>query len=220
MKLFASIPLYFKRLKWVESIFATITFALMVLLPFTEVFTRIFGILSIPASQVIVQHLTLWIGFIGAVLATRQNKLLALTQRSLFSTEAKFHLGRYTAKLITFLVLISLAWGSWELVKVEIEYPMDIAPNIPRWVAMLIMPIGFALMSLLIFFKSYSNKYYRLSFLFIAFLFSFTTVLEVISDFLPSIYAGSFFLAVSLIFGAPIFVGLGGLSIFVLFCLG
>ena len=47
----------------------------------------------------------------------------------------------------------------------------------------------------------------------IAFLFSFTTVLEVISDFLPSIYAGSFFLAVSLIFGAPIFVGLGGLSI-------
>ena len=213
MKLLASIPLYFNRLKWVESIFATITFALMVLLPFAEVFTRIFGILSIPASQVIVQHLTLWIGFIGAVLATRKNKLLALTQRSLFSTEAKFHIGRYTAKLITFLVLISLAWGSWELVKVEIEYPMDIAPNIPRWVAMLIMPIGFALMSLLIFIKSYSNKYYRLSFLFIAFLFSFTTVLEVISDFLPSIYAGSFFLAVSLIFGAPIFVGLGGLSI-------
>ena len=71
----------------------------------------------------------------------------------MFSTEAKFHLGRYIAKLITFLVLISLAWGSWDLVKVEIEYPMDIAPNIPRWVAMLIMPIGFALMSLLIFLK-------------------------------------------------------------------
>ena len=187
----------------------------MVLLPFTEVFTRIFGMLSIPASQVIVQHLTLWIGFIGAVLATRQNKLLALTQRPLFSTEAKFHLGRYIAKLITFLVLISLAWGSWELVKVEIEYPMDIAPNIPRWVAMLIMPIGFV-MSFQIFFKSYSNQYYRLSFLLIAFLFSFTTVSDFISDFVPSIY-GSLFLAISLFFELQFLSDLGA---FQLFCFG
>ena len=136
-----------KSLKWGEDTLAIVIFTTMVILPFTEFTARIFGILSIPASQVLVQHLTLWIGFLGAVLATRQNKLLALTQRPLFSTEAKFHFGRYLAKLITFLVLISLAWGSWELVKVEIEYPMDIAPNIPRWVAMLIMPIGFALMS-------------------------------------------------------------------------
>ncbi|OUX32368.1 MAG: hypothetical protein CBE24_03345 [bacterium TMED264] len=68
-------------------------------------------------------------------------------------------------------------------------------------------------MSLQIFFKSYSNQYYRFSFLLIAFLFSFTTVSEIISDLLPSIFIGSFLIAVSLFFGAPIFVGIGGLSI-------
>ncbi|MFL3007128.1 MAG: TRAP transporter small permease [Candidatus Neomarinimicrobiota bacterium] len=151
MNLSSRIPPYFKRLKWFEGTVATITFSIMALLPFIEAFTRIFGLLSIPASQVIVQHLTLWIGLIGAIFATRRNKLLALTQRPLFAAEEKFHLGRYIAKLMTFLVLIALAWGSWELVKVEMQYPMDIAPNIPRWVAMLIMPIGFALMSLQIF---------------------------------------------------------------------
>ena len=119
MNLSSRISFYLKRLNLVEGIVATLTFTVMAILPFTEAFARILGMISIPASQVIVQHLTLWVGLIGAVLATRRNKLLALTQRPLFAVEGKFHLGRYIAKLMTFLVLVSLAWGSWELVKVE-----------------------------------------------------------------------------------------------------
>ena len=64
----------------------------MTLLPAIETLTRIFNTNSIPASQVLVQHFTLWIGFIGAVLATRQNKLLALTKSSLFDQAEKIHL--------------------------------------------------------------------------------------------------------------------------------
>jgi len=186
----------------------------MAIIPFTETFTRLLGILNIPASQVIVQHLTLWIGFFGAVLATRQNKLLALTQKTLFKDDEKFHFGRYIAKLITFLVLLSLAWGSWDLLKVEIEYPMDIAPKIPRWVAILIMPVGFLLMSIQILLKSSSNNYYRLSFISLAILFSSTSLLEIMFDFFPSTYIGIFVILFALYFGAPIFVGLGGISIF------
>ena len=145
-----------KSLKWGEDTLAIVIFTTMVILPFTEFTARIFGILSIPASQVLVQHLTLWIGFLGAVLATRQNKLLALNQRSLFSKDNSFHIGRWIAKVTTFLVLVSLAWGSWDLVKIEMQYPIDIAPNIPRWVAQLIMPLGFILMAIQVYFNSYS----------------------------------------------------------------
>ena len=108
-------------LKRYEDILAICIFTIMALLPSLETITRIFGILSVPASQVLVQHLTLWIGFIGAILATRQNKLLALTHKPLFMTDENFHLGRYIAKLLTFLVLIVLAWGSWKLLKIEME---------------------------------------------------------------------------------------------------
>ena len=62
-------------------------FIVMAILPFLETFTRLIGILSIPASQILVQHLTLWIGFLGAAIATRQNKLLALTQKNIFQNE-------------------------------------------------------------------------------------------------------------------------------------
>ena len=67
------------RIKWGEDTLALVIFSAMALLPLIESFARLFNILSIPASQVIVQHFTLWIGFLGAVLAARQNKLLSLT---------------------------------------------------------------------------------------------------------------------------------------------
>ncbi|GIS53944.1 hypothetical protein Ct9H90mP29_09860 [bacterium] len=97
-----------------------------------ESFSRLFNINSIPASQILVQHFTLWIGLLGGILAARQNKLLALTRESLFKKDKEIHFGKWVAKVTTFLVLVSLAWGSWELVKVEMQYPIDIAPNIPR----------------------------------------------------------------------------------------
>ena len=118
------------RVKWGEDTLAIVIFSAMTLLPVLETVTRLFNTNSIPASQVLVQHFTLWIGFVGAVLATRQNKLLALTREPLFDNAKRPHFGKWLAKVTTFLVLVALTWGSWELLKIEFEYPMDIAPNI------------------------------------------------------------------------------------------
>ena len=155
-----------------EETLALVVFSSMTLLPFFEIFTRFFNINSIPASQILVQHFTLWIGFLGAVLATRQNKLLALTKESIFQKEDSISLGKWIAKVTTFLVLISLALGSWELVKIEMEYTIDIAPFIPRWLAQIIMPIGFALMALNIFFNSYKKHIHRFSLLLVGLILS------------------------------------------------
>ena len=82
------------RLLWGENTLAFVIFALMTILPVIETVTRLFNTQSIPASQVLVQHFTLWIGFLGAVLATRQNKLLALTREPLFDQAEKFRFGK------------------------------------------------------------------------------------------------------------------------------
>ena len=151
------------RIKWGEDTLALVIFSAMALLPLIESFARLFNILSIPASQVIVQHFTLWIGFLGAVLAARQNKLLSLTHQPLFAKDEEFHFGKWVANVITFIVLLILAWGSWDLVKVEMQYPIDIAPNISRWVAQLIMPFGFLLMAFQIYINSYANQKHRIT---------------------------------------------------------
>ena len=48
--------------------------------PLVQAVARVFGVQGIPGSSVIVQHLTLWIGFLGAIIAARENRLLSLTQ--------------------------------------------------------------------------------------------------------------------------------------------
>ena len=102
-----------------------------------------------------------------------------------------------------------LAWGSWELLKIEMEYPIDIAPSIPRWLAIMVMPFAFALMSIKILFKSYSKYYYKLSFFLVVIAFSFSELPDLIFDYLPGLYISYFVILVSLFYGAPIFVGLG-----------
>lgn len=201
------------RIKWGEDSFAIIIFSLMTFLPVLETLARLFNTNSIPASSVLVQHFTLWIGFIGAVLATRQNKLLALTKKPLFDKAEYFHFGKWLAKLTTFLVLVALTWGSWELLKIEFEYPIDIAPNIPRWLAQIIMPIGFGLMAMEVYFKSYKNNFHRVSLIFFAVLLSISAITNAIFTVVPVVWIGSLIILVSLIFGAPIFVGLGGMAV-------
>ncbi len=200
-------------LHWGEDVLALTVFAALTFLPAIETISRIFGTIGIPASPVLVQHLTLWIGFIGAVLAARQNKLLALTTTPLFEPESNLHLGRWFAKTISFIVLIALTWGSFELVKVETAYPIEIAPNIPRWLTQVIMPLGFGLIAVLIFQRSYENRLHRASILAAALLWSMFSLTDAIQAFTPVVWVGIILLLVSLFYGAPIFVGLGGSAV-------
>ena len=201
------------RMKWGEDTLALVIFSAMALLPLIESFARLFNILSIPASQVIVQHFTLWIGFLGAVLAARQNKLLSLTHQPLFAKDEEFHFGKWVAKVITFIVLLILAWGSWDLVKVEMQYPIDIAPNISRWVAQLIMPFGFLLMAFQIYINSYANQKHRITLIIVGLLFSLCAITGMAFDGIPIFYVGLIAIFTSLFYGAPIVIGLGGLAI-------
>jgi TRAP-type C4-dicarboxylate transport system permease small subunit len=51
----------------------------MVVLPMIEVFgRRLFGV-GVPGSVLVVQNLTLWVAFLGAILAARRDQLLALS---------------------------------------------------------------------------------------------------------------------------------------------
>ena len=90
---------------------------------------------------------------------------------------------------------------------------IDIAPNIPRWFAQLIMPMGFALIAIQVYLNSYHKQHYRITLIIAALLFSLTAITEMIYDVFPVLYIGVSVILVSLIFGAPIFIGLGGLAI-------
>ena len=202
-----------ERLKWGEDILALTVFFTMVFIPTFETIARIVNFRGIPASPVLVQHLTLWIGFLGAILAARQNKLIALTTTPLFSIDEQFQFGRWLAKVVSFVVVLTLMWGSWVLVKIEFSFPVDIAPNIPRWFTQTVMPLSFGLIAIQILIKSTDNNLYRASILMMALLWIIIGLTGAFQDDYWLILVGLGILCISVVYGAPIFVGLGGVAI-------
>src|SRR5882672_7047186 len=62
----------------IEGFAASLALALMAVLPIAEIVWRAMFKAGIPGSGSFVQHLTLWVGFLGAAIAAREGRLLAL----------------------------------------------------------------------------------------------------------------------------------------------
>ena len=184
------------------------------MLPGIEVISRIFNSTGIVASSVLVQHLTLWVGFLGAVIATRRNKLLSLTTKPLFSTTKIIEWKNLVAKITSIFIVLLLAYGSWELVQVEMDFPVKIAPFISRWFAQLIMPVGFLFIAFFMIVNSFSKWKEKLVILIIiTLLFLLFISAEPIQESIFFMWIAILILTLSLYAGAPIFIGLGGLAI-------
>ncbi len=127
----------------IENSFSIAVLAVMALLPLNEVVGR--GLLSrgIPGSIPLVQHLTLWIAILGAALASRADRHLALSTQRLFSPRLRAPIHVFTSALAAG-VTACLLLASLDLVQIEREAGDIVAWGIPVWVFLAIMPLGFA----------------------------------------------------------------------------
>jgi tripartite ATP-independent transporter DctM subunit len=179
----------------------------MALLPLLEIAVRKFYPSGIPGSAIWVQHLALWVGFLGAAIAARRGELLSLTAGSYRFSE-RFTV--FTAG-VGFAVSVVLTYGSFELVSVEREGGRLLAFGIPVWMAQSVMPLGFALIGWRILWRGSSRWQGRLvaaSFALVPILLSRFESLQESSAYLPLLVA----ILVAVALGAPIFIGLGGVA--------
>ena len=125
-----------------ERIIAAAAFTTMTLLPISEMVSRQFGIGGIPGSTVFVQHLTLWIAFIGAALAARSDRLLSLSANTLLPARWAGP-ARLLVSVLGAATAACLAWASARFVEAERLDGATLAAGIPRWVGQSAMPAGF-----------------------------------------------------------------------------
>ncbi len=131
----------------VEDGVASLALAAMVALPLLEILVRrLFGV-GVPGSGPFVQHLTLWVGFLGAAIAAREGKLLALATGTALPGRARRAAAVFAAAVAACMATI-LACGAVQLVVTERETGTIIAANVPAWVGQLALPVGFALIAL------------------------------------------------------------------------
>lgn len=132
----------------IEDAAAALALAAVAILPLAEIALRRFLEVGIPGSGPFAQHLTLWVGFLGAALAAREGKLLALATASFLPEGKKRRIAGIFAAAVAAVVSTMLATAAWELVRVEKEAGTEIALEVPVWVAQAVLPFSFALIAL------------------------------------------------------------------------
>ena len=126
---------------------SALALTLMALLPVAEMISRQFKLPGIPGSTVVVQHLTLWIAFLGAALAARDGRLLALSVNTLLPERWAGSM-RIFVSAVGAAIAMCLAWAAAQFVNAERLDGGKLTTLLPRWVAESAMPAGFLCVAL------------------------------------------------------------------------
>jgi C4-dicarboxylate transporter DctM subunit len=119
----------------------------MMILPLAEAASRTLFSRGIPGSGTFVQHLTLWVAFLGAALAAREGKLLALATGELIPEGVAGSVLRVLAAAVGAGSSTLLARASMDLVIIEREAGTTLPLGVGVWVVELALPVAFALIA-------------------------------------------------------------------------
>lgn len=192
----------------------------MVVVPLAETLLRHLFQTGITASALIVQHLALFVGMLGGVIAAREGRLLSLStlgergDRSVFTVIARIFSGAVSA-----VVAGCLAVASYWFVESERPFGRTLVYGIPVWVVELALPIGFALIAVRIVQRSSESLRGRLFTMMLA---TTAATLVVVVPGPPNrlFVAALIALALATVFGAPAFVALGGAALALFWWIG
>lgn len=182
----------------------------MVGLSVIDLFLRLFNA-GIEGSSVYVQNLSLWVGFLGALIASGEKRHIALMNLASFLPTRIQNLAEASANAISAAVTTGLFCAAGQFVRAEMGSPVRIAGWLPQWVPEAVLPGVFGLMTL----RWMDQAPGRLNRIFVTVGVLAAGVLGfVFSAYLPLLLCP---MVAALIFaaliGAPIFVVLGGIAL-------
>lgn len=189
----------------------------MATLPVLEAVLRSTLGLGLPGSSGYVERLTLWVAYLGAMLASREGKHLAIDAHRLLPSTLRAPAAAM-ARFMTAAVAIGLAWASFEFVRSEMDVPILIGGWLPEAASEIILPIAFGVVALRTVSRAETWTERSLAGLGIpaAALIGFWLAPQADSLLWPVLLL----LIVSAFTGAPIFVAVGGAALLLFFAEG
>ena len=113
-----------------------------------QILLRNFFHSGIPWGDSLVRILVLWLGLIGAMIASRNHRHIKIDILSRHLQPInKIRLRRFT-DIVTSTVCFIVAWYSYTFVRIEYQDAMMAFENVPVWVTEAIIPYAFLVMAI------------------------------------------------------------------------
>lgn len=129
---------------------ALIVFVLgsMILLSGTQILLRNLWDSGIAWGEPLLRILVLWLGLLGAMLATRQNRHIRIDILTRYLPQTWKRYSGMITNLFSSVICALLAWHSGRFVQHEWQDGSEVFNGFPAWAAELLLPLAFAIISL------------------------------------------------------------------------
>jgi C4-dicarboxylate transporter DctQ subunit len=132
----------------IETVLLVAFLSVMVVLAFGQVVLRnVFGT-SILWIDPLVRQTLLWAGFIGAALATHEDRHISIDAFTKFLSPETKSIVKIVTSLAAAIGAFFLAQAAWGFLREEIASGDKMFFGIPTWVGLLILPVGYGLIML------------------------------------------------------------------------
>src|SRR5262245_50908662 len=128
-----------------ENAVATLAACGLILLPLIEIVARTVFSTGVPGAGPFTNHFALWVAMLGAAIAARDDKLLALATGTFIPEGRWRQVARVASAAVGAAVAALLTIGAVEYVRVRFDSGRELAAGIPEWATELAMPVAFAL---------------------------------------------------------------------------
>ena len=120
----------------------------MVATAFAQIALRNFFGVGLSWPEPLVRYLVLWIGFIGASLATREGRHITIGVLQLRSSAGGGRYLKALSQLCAVIVCAAMSWAALKFVHDDAQIGNRTFLNLPTWIPEVIIPATFAIMSL------------------------------------------------------------------------
>jgi C4-dicarboxylate transporter DctQ subunit len=131
----------------VEQTLLVVFLGFIILVAFSQIVLRNLFSTGLDWGDSLVRNLVLWIGFIGATLATKEGKHINIDVVSRWLPSRGKEIVAVTTHLFSFFISCLLTYAALKFIRNESQMESLTFLNIPAWIPAIILPVTFALMT-------------------------------------------------------------------------
>ncbi len=135
-------------LRAVEDAITVLLVVVMVLLAASQILLRNVWDVGLVWADPLLRVMVLWVGLLGAMVATRTNNHITIDVLSRFLPPLLKRIARWVTGLFASAVCALIAYEGVRFVAMEYEAGTQVFSSVPSWCCELIIPLAFAVMAL------------------------------------------------------------------------
>jgi TRAP-type C4-dicarboxylate transport system permease small subunit len=95
----------------------------------------------------LIRLMVLWLAMVGSIAACRENRHIRIDAISHLLSDRAVGIVRMLVDTFAAVVCGVIAWNAWRYLQLEIEFEDTVLIDTPAWVAHVVVPVAFALLS-------------------------------------------------------------------------